>query len=166
MSTPTEELRLKFRDSMANLAAAVNVITSNGSGGKCGITATAVVSITDTPPTVLVAVNKNSQMNPVFEENGTMCVNVLSSELEEVAKHFAGMTDVKMEDRFTPDMWADGALGQPVCTKAISNLEGKIAKKDEYGTHYLYFVQLENIQVNGQDALMYFNRKFKTLSHE
>ena len=69
MSNDVEEQHLKFKDSMANLAAAVSVVTTNWSGGKCGITVTAVMSITDTPPTVLVCVYKRSQMNKVFERN-------------------------------------------------------------------------------------------------
>ena len=42
-----------FRDGMARLAGAVNVITTDGPKGFAGITATAVCSVTDQPPTLL-----------------------------------------------------------------------------------------------------------------
>ena len=45
-----DEQRLRFRDAMASLSAAVNVVTTEGEAGRCGITATAVCSVTDTPP--------------------------------------------------------------------------------------------------------------------
>ncbi|MBZ4280826.1 flavin reductase [Mycobacterium tuberculosis] len=51
---------------MASLSAAVNVVTTAGEAGRCGITATAVCSVTDTPPSVMVCINANSAMNPVF----------------------------------------------------------------------------------------------------
>ena len=43
----SDEQRLRFRDAMASLSAAVNVITTAGDAGRCGITATAVCSVTD-----------------------------------------------------------------------------------------------------------------------
>lgn len=61
------EERLRFRDAMASLSAAVNVVTTEGDAGRCGITATAVCSVTDTPPSVMVCINANSAMNPVFQ---------------------------------------------------------------------------------------------------
>ena len=69
--------QIDFRNAMAQLPAAVNIITTNGPGGRCGITASAVCSVTDSPPTVLVCVNRNSATHDVFRTNGRLCVNVL-----------------------------------------------------------------------------------------
>ena len=70
----SDEQRLRFRDAMSSLSAAVNVVTTEGEAGRCGITATAVCSVTDTPPSVMVCINANSAMNPVFQGNGRLCV--------------------------------------------------------------------------------------------
>lgn len=35
-----DEQRLRFRDAMVSLSAAVNIITTEGDAGQCGITAT------------------------------------------------------------------------------------------------------------------------------
>lgn len=94
-----DEQRLRFRDAMASLSAAVNIITTEGDTGQCGITATAVCSVTDTPPSLMVCINANSAMNPVFQGNGKLCVNVLNHEQELMARHFAGMTGMAMEER-------------------------------------------------------------------
>ena len=91
-----DEQRLRFRDAMASLSAAVNVVTTAGEAGRCGITATAVCSVTDTPPSGMVCINANSAMNPVFQGNGKLCINVLNHEQEIMARHFAGMTGVTM----------------------------------------------------------------------
>lgn len=103
-----DEQRLRFRDAMASLSAAVNVVTTAGEAGRCGITATAVCSVTDTPPSVMVCINANSAMNPVFQGNGKLCINVLNHEQEIMARHFAGMTGVTMEERFCPQRLAAG----------------------------------------------------------
>ena len=100
-----DEQRLRFRDAMASLSAAVNVVTTAGEAGRCGITATAVCSVTDTPPSVMVCINANSAMNPVFQGNGKLCINVLNHEQEIMARHFAGMTGVTMEERFALSGW-------------------------------------------------------------
>lgn len=120
---------------MAHLSAAVNVITSNGPAGRCGITATAVCSVTDSPPTLMLCINRNSEMNTVFKANGRLCVNVLSGEHEEVARHFAGMTEVPMERRFALHDWREGLAGLPVLHGALANLQGRIAEVQEIGTH-------------------------------
>ncbi|MCP6571004.1 flavin reductase, partial [Klebsiella pneumoniae] len=70
--------RLRFRDPMASLSAAVTVVTTAGEAGRRGITATAVCSVTDTPPSLMVFINANSAMNPVFQGNGKLCINVLN----------------------------------------------------------------------------------------
>jgi flavin reductase (DIM6/NTAB) family NADH-FMN oxidoreductase RutF len=42
----------EYRDAMACLGAAVNVVTTDRSAGRAGFTASAVCSVTDDPPTV------------------------------------------------------------------------------------------------------------------
>lgn len=153
-----------FRNAMAHLSAVVNVITSNGPAGRCGITATAVCSVTDSPPTLMLCINRNSEMNTVFKANGRLCVNVLSGEHEEVARHFAGMTEVPMERRFALHDWREGLAGLPVLHGALANLQGRIAEVQEIGTHSVLLLELEDIQVLEQgDGLVYFSRSFHRL---
>ena len=46
--------REAFRDGMAKMAAAVNIITTDGPAGRAGFAATAVCSVTDSPATLLI----------------------------------------------------------------------------------------------------------------
>ncbi|VEB46879.1 4-hydroxyphenylacetate 3-monooxygenase coupling protein [Salmonella enterica subsp. enterica serovar Havana] len=156
-----DEQRLRFRDAMASLAAAVNIVTTAGHAGRCGITATAVCSVTDTPPSVMVCINANSAMNPVFQGNGRLCINVLNHEQELMARHFAGMTGMAMEERFHQPCWQNGPLGQPVLNGALAGLEGEISEVQTIGTHLVYLVAIKNI-ILSQDGhgLIYFKRRF------
>ncbi|WP_114195860.1 4-hydroxyphenylacetate 3-monooxygenase, reductase component [Edaphovirga cremea] len=155
------EHRLRFRDAMASLSAAVNVVTTDGSAGCCGITATAVCSVTDTPPSLMVCINGNSAMNPVFQENGQLCVNVLNHEQELMARHFAGMTKVSMEERFSWDVWDKGVLGQPMLRDALACLEGDIDQVQTIGTHLVHLVRIKQITLSKDGhGLIYFKRNF------
>ncbi len=162
-----EQHRLLFRDAMANLPAAVNIVTSAGEAGQCGITATAVCSVTDTPPTLLVCINRKSAMNAVFERNARMCVNILNHEQEQMARHFAGMTDVDMAQRFMLEGWHNGELGQPVLRHALASLEGDIEQITSVGTHQIYLLAIRHIIVSQEGhGLIYFRRGFHATPHQ
>ncbi len=154
--------KIEFRNAMAHLPAAVSIITTNGPAGRCGITASAVCSVTDSPPTILVCINRHSAMHDVFKKNGQLCVNVLSDEQEQLALHFSGVTKVAMEDRFSWEVWEeDGGLRQPALSGALVKLQGRIAECKEVGSHSVMFVELSSIEVSEEkDSLIYFNRLF------
>lgn len=156
--------QLAFRNAMAHLPAAVCIITTDGDAGRCGITASAVCSVTDSPPTVLVCLNQRSAMHDVFKANGKLCINVLSGAHEEQAMHFSGATKMAMADRFELDGWARGTSSQPVLKDALVRLEGKIKESKSVGSHSVFFVELEDIDVSEErDSLIYFNRLFHTV---
>ncbi|MEQ6279256.1 4-hydroxyphenylacetate 3-monooxygenase reductase subunit [Kluyvera huaxiensis] len=157
-----DEQRLRFRDAMASLSAAVNVVTTEGEAGRCGITATAVCSVTDSPPSVMVCINANSAMNPVFQGNGKLCINVLNHDQEIMARHFAGMTGMAMDERFSLSGWQRGALAQPVLNGALASLEGEIRQVQTIGSHLVYLVEIQNIALGEEEGhgLIYFKRRF------
>ena len=64
-----------FREAMSRLGAAVHVVTTAGPGGMTGFTATAVCSVSDAPPTMLVCINRKSSGAPALHENKVFCVN-------------------------------------------------------------------------------------------
>lgn len=146
---------------MAHLSAAVSVVTTMGPGGRCGVTASAVCSVTDAPPTLLVCLNRTSAMRSIFELNGRLCVNVLGGDDIELAKHFSGMTAVPMAERFTWPIWDEGRDGLPVLKQAIVSCQGVITDCKEVGSHSVMFVELSDISVHDQpEALVYFGRQF------
>src|ERR671920_2582849 len=98
------ELGPAFRDAMASLGSAVCVITSAGDAGRLGFTATAVSSVTDDPPTLLVCMNRNSTQNEPLLRNGVLCLNVLAAHQERLSGIFAGGI-ASMEERFAAAKW-------------------------------------------------------------
>lgn len=156
-------LQQDFRNAMSKLAAAVSIVTTGGEAGTIGITATAVCSVTDTPATVLVCVNRNSASNEIIKKNGNVCINVCASEHQEMSMHFAGMTGLSMEERFQLKGWQKNADTVPVLKGALATLEGKVASIEEVGTHSVFFVELHTIRTEDKDGLIYFDREFKSV---
>ncbi len=166
MDSQHQDVKKIFRDAMAILGAGVNVITTDGSAGRAGLTATAVVSITDTPPTMMISVNRNSAVNAIFKENGTMAVNILSAKQQLEAEYFGGLHPVSMDARFARFSFEKGELGLPLLTGALAQLEGHIIETYEVGTHTLFILELFEIRASEEkEALIYFNRAFYTLKH-
>ena len=161
-TTLNEELRLRFRNAMANLPAAVNIVTTAGPAGRCGITATAVCSVSDTPPTLLFCLNRNSSTLSAFAQNRQICVNVLPGECDDLAKHFAGMTGLSMEDRFAAADWSPDGAPVPRLRDALVSLTGRVIDMTEVGTHAVLYAQIDDIVIRQDaDALVYFDRTFR-----
>jgi flavin reductase (NADH) len=151
--------RTDFREAMAHLPAGVNILTTDGPSGRCGITVSAVCSVTDQPPTVLVCVNQSSATHDIFSGNRRVCVNVLGGQHEELARHFSGATRVPMPERFAWDIW-DPQESLPVLREAVVNIIGVIRDRKPMGSHSVMFVEVERVHVRQGDSLVYFDRRF------
>src|SRR5262249_20811842 len=128
-----------FRESMSRLGAAVHVITTAGPGGKAGATATAVCSVSDAPPTLLMCLNRRSQTNPVVVENGVFCINTLGDGGSELADLFAGRTGVTGSDRFaTGGEWITLSTGSPVLSSAVIAFDCRIVEVRSVGSHNVF----------------------------
>lgn len=160
MITVTQPASAEFREAMAHLPAAVSILTTDGPGGRCGITVSAVCSVTDSPPTILVCVNQHSATHDVFTANGRVCVNVLGDGHQILALHFSGATEVPMQERFSWDIW-DRSETLPVLQEAVVNVIGVIRDRKTAGTHSVMFVEIERLRIGGDaDSLVYLNRRF------
>ena len=154
-----------FRSAMANLSAAVNVVTTDGISGRAGITVSAVCSVTDTPPTLLVCVNQSSYTHDIFRTNRRIAINVLGPQHEELALHFAGVTKMPMAERFAGSKWDSESHGVPVLSDAAAVLVGGVGAEFTQGTHTVLFVEVEHVYVHEDvGALLYFQRGFHALA--
>jgi len=148
---------------MSRLGAAVNIITTDGPAGRHGFTATAVCSVTDTPPTIAACLNRGSGSYATFLKNGTLGINVLAKHHELLSARFARSTDGKI-DRFEVGAWKTLITGAPILEDALVGIDCKIRSKADVGTHVVLFAEVFALSVN-QDAqaLMYYDRGYHTL---
>lgn len=148
-----------FRNAMAHLGAAVNIITTDGPAGKAGFAASAVCSVTDTPPTLLICLNRSSSVFDTFEANRVLCVNTLASAHEPLSNLFGGKTPV--EERFAAAEWRVGTAGVPILKDAIVAFECAVTESVDVGTHRVLFCSVLSLAEGADDeALIYFRRKY------
>ncbi len=153
-----------FREAMSRLGAAVHIITTGGRAGKAGATATAVCSVTDSPPMLLVCLNRGGQTNPVVLENGVFCVNTLGYGGVGTADLFAGRTGIRGADRFTTDRWSILTTGSPVLAAATVAFDCHVVEVHTVGSHDVFFGAVETVQLGpGGPVLVYHERVYKRL---
>jgi flavin reductase (DIM6/NTAB) family NADH-FMN oxidoreductase RutF len=153
-----------FREAMSRYGAAVHVITTDGPGGKTGFTATAVCSVTDNPPTLLVCLNRKSDSTQALVANGVFCVNTLAYNDEALSNVFAGRTGAKLADRFNTGAWGILKTGAPALASAIVACDCRVTEINAVGTHNVIFGVVQSVALGPADpALVYHGRIYKSV---
>ncbi len=152
--------KAQYRDAMAGLAAAVNIITSDGEAGTAGCTVSAVCSVTDEPPTLLVCINRSSTNNDIIRKNGNLCVNVLSADQRDVAVRFA-TRGLSVSERLACANWDVLETGAPALDGAVCAIDCEVESASEVGTHTVFYCRVKAVRnQTGCDGLIYFGRDF------
>lgn len=163
MDTLAVVTKNEFHDAMTQLCAAVNIVTTSGPAGRGGFTATAVCSLSDEPPSLLVCMRRTSAQSDLFVENGHFCVNVLSGSQSELAGIFAnGKLD--MNTRYAAAQWSELTTGSPVLKDALINIDCELDTIHKTSTHNILVGRVVAIEKgNSEFALTYFNRSYHNI---
>ena len=129
-----------FKNAMSLLTSAVNVVTTSGTSGRHGFTASAVCSVTDTPPTLLVCMNKSARSHIHFTENKVLTVNVLGADHQKISNVFA--SKMSSEERFKYGSWTELTTGAPVLEDALVSLIVRLTKFKKLEHTLFLFVRL------------------------
>lgn len=156
--------QLDFREGMSRMGASVNLITSDGPQGRHGLVASAVCSVSDAPPTLLVCINRNAFVHDRFLQNFHLCVNVLSADHQDLCASFARY--VPGVDRFAKGEWTTLATGCPVLTDANVAFDCRIASVIEQGSHSVMFCEVKAVHLpaHAGRGLVYFSRDYHHLA--
>lgn len=155
--------RQDFRDAMARLGAAVNIISTDGGAGRGGVTASAVCSVTDDPPTLLVCINRESNTGALIKANGVLCVNVLSAAQRDLSEIFARSSkSLAPDQKFAAGRWLVLETGAPALDGAVAAFDCRIADTIEKGTHSVVFANVVAIRLSSvaQPGLIYYSRGY------
>lgn len=148
-----------FRDAMSLLTTAVNIVTTKGPSGIHGFTASAVCSVTDTPPTLLVCMNQMARSHEHFIDNKVLSVNVLGAQHEAISNAFA--SKLSADERFKQGSWTQLVTGAPVLQDALVSFDCEIEQIQEVGTHSIFICRVVAIkQGETNESLVYFNRAY------
>jgi chlorophenol-4-monooxygenase component 1 len=154
----------EFREALSRVASSVSIVTTDGAHGIAGFTCSAVCTVTDEPPTVLVCVNRKSAANAVIKANGVLCVNSLGADQVVLSQMFAGVGKVPMHERFGGSQWGLLATGSPYCKTSRVALDCRIAEIREVGTHTVFFAEvLSTVNATEDEPLIYHRRNYATI---
>lgn len=153
-----------YRDAMARFAGAVHVVTTDGPAGKRGATVIATCSVSDSPPTVLVCINRENVNNEAFIKNGNFALNTLASDQQALAEAFSGQTGLPAAERFALADWDVIASGAPALVGGLAVFDCEIIDTKDHATHRILFGKVAGIRI-GEDLqpLMYFDRGYRAL---
>lgn len=156
--------RERFRCAMSRLGAAVNLVTTDGPAGRHGLTVSAVCSVTDEPPSLLVCINRASGSHRIFETNGSLCVNVLGAQHDALSLRFANR-DLDVEARFSTASWVHRTTGAPVLADALAMFDCRVQSVQVVGTHCVFICRVLDAE-RGTDApgLIWFERGFHRIA--
>lgn len=152
-----------FRAAMARLGAAVNIIVTDGPAGRHGMTASAVCSVSDSPASLLLCVNRSARMHDVLKDNGRLTVNVLAGGQAALSGIFADKS-LDMEARFAAADWTMLDHGVPALTGALAALGCHIVSVVEMGSHSIFLCEVQHLMIGTEEpGLVYFDRQYHML---
>lgn len=160
-----EETVSKFKEAMGLMTSSVTILAArNPDGLRCGMTATAVCSLSMDPPSLVICVNKSTKTMEVIDAAGTFSVNILDEEQEHVANAFARHADddVLAEGKFQQSRWADHNDGVPVLEGSLSGIVCRVKARADGGSHWIVVGEVQDV-VNDRSkrALLYGAKKYQ-----
>lgn len=152
-----------FRSGMSRLGSAVSIVTTRSGSERYGFTASAVCSVSDTPATLLVCINRASSCFHAFGNARHFCVNTLMPDQEGLSDVFGGRSPV--DDRFALGDWREGLTGIPVLANASVSFECELTNAVDEATHRILFGRVIDIRENEKQAtLLYCMRRYLSAS--
>lgn len=148
-----------MKEGMRRLASGVCVIASrNEAGEPCAMTATSVTSVSDTPASLLVCVNHDTQTYKFLTgtSEASFSVNLLAIEQEDISNRCA--SGDPGPSRFDTGDW-DMEAPVPVLNSGLASFLCYADKIIDYGTHGIVIARIEDVVVNNRniDPLLYLD---------
>jgi flavin reductase (DIM6/NTAB) family NADH-FMN oxidoreductase RutF len=136
-----------FRHVLGHLASGVSVVTSlDADGEPCGLTATAVCSVSLDPPLVLVSVDRTADTHAGLRASGVYAVNLLSAEQEALAIRFSG----EEPEKFRGVACRTGATGAPLLEEVPGWLDCTVVREVTAGDHTVFIGRVEDARMQGE----------------
>lgn len=152
---------LGFRHAAARFTTGVTVITSLDQEDEIiGMTANSFMTVSLSPPTVLVSVMDGLTLSAI-EETGRFAINVLPAAARDLSRHFAGNPVPGLSPGF------EQAEGMPKLKEAIAYFDCRIDKFISVEDHTLLVAKVLNCcHREDKDPLVFFSSQYHSLEKQ
>jgi flavin reductase (DIM6/NTAB) family NADH-FMN oxidoreductase RutF len=145
----------EFRRVIGHFATGVAIVTScREDGSACGLTVSAVASVSLDPTLILVCVDRESDTHGWLEKAGVFAANVLEEGRgETVARRFAGGG---AEDKFRGIAWRTEHTGAPVLDDALAWMDCRVTAALPGGDHTIFVGEVLAADAREGTPLLYY----------
>ncbi|MEO8099839.1 MAG: flavin reductase family protein [Acidobacteriota bacterium] len=151
----------QFKQIASHWLTGVAVVTSKAADGElCGMTMSAVTSLSLDPPQFLVCMDQRAKTLSAIESSGAFCIHYLSAEQRHLSTHFSRPGG----DRFTDVPYRVGSTGSPILDGTIAYVECKLAKVHHGGDHSIVIGEAVHGEVSGGQPLAYFHGAYRRIA--
>jgi flavin reductase (DIM6/NTAB) family NADH-FMN oxidoreductase RutF len=152
----------KYRALMRHQAGAVSIIAAGQKGARGGLTATAFSSLSDSPPMLLVCVQRRSGTHGVIVAAKSFSVNLLAREQQALAERFSGKEGLTGEHRFEGDaVWDTLVTGAPVLRGALASFDCELVDEHTFATHSIFIGRVVDGRFRDEaEPLLYFRNDY------
>lgn len=142
------DLADRLRRAMRATGASVSAVTTTMADGSWrGATINSMISVTLSPPSILVSLNSASRIHAAVLEHRVFAVNVFAAQHAEIAAVFADPT--RHDERFAEGDWQADEAGLPILADAAASFACTIAATLPFGTHTIIIGEVDRVQRRG-----------------
>ncbi|MBC2836707.1 flavin reductase family protein [Paragemmobacter straminiformis] len=163
-----EDLRARFLEGMSRAATFVAVATTDGEGGRAGVTISSLTSVSadGDQPSLLACIHHLSPATSAILKNRAFCANLLAEDQQEVSNLFAGRAGTDHATRFDRADWQAGEIGQPMLAGATAVFECRLATALLWETHHIIVGRVHSVRLSDSPtALLYGQRAYRRAVH-
>lgn len=155
------ELPDLFRTALRGIASTVTIVTAADAERHHGMTATAVMSLSLEPPSMVVCINRQTLLHDILTVGRRFCVNILGESQAPVSAAFSGT--LPPTERFNQGNWSYDGSGLGYLEDAQANIFCRKAAAFPYGTHSMFVGEVEDVRFGTQlSPLLYHNAAYCT----
>jgi flavin reductase (DIM6/NTAB) family NADH-FMN oxidoreductase RutF len=149
-----------FKQIAGSWLTGVAVVTAVAEDGElCGMTMSAVTSLSLDPPQFLVCMDKRAKTLAAIGHSKAFCIHFLSDQQQELSNHFAR----RGADRFTGVAHRVGETGVPILEGVIAYLECRLVELHPGGDHSIVIGDAVTGAVPGGQPLTYFRGGYRKM---
>ena len=153
---PTPVDKHEFRGLMGRWPTGVSVVTARDAPQDAGLTVNAFLSISLSPPSVLVSLTQDADTAPVVERTGRFAVNLLAVDQRELSERFARA--VPSAEKFAGVAFHRGPSGIALLDGTLGALECRLVARTPQFDHILFVGEVVREEVGRETLPLVFFR--------